>query len=38
MQQGFGWPIVEGYRALFILTAAIGLAMVAVVMPVRESA
>lgn len=37
MQQGFGWPIVEGYRALFILTAAIGLAMVAVVMPVRES-
>lgn len=36
MQQGFGWPIVEGYRALFILTSAIGLAMVAVVMPVRE--
>jgi MFS family permease len=37
MQQGFGLPIVEGYRALFILTAVIGLAMVAVVMPVRES-
>jgi len=37
MQQGFGLPIIEGYRALFILTAAIGLAMVAVVIPVRES-
>lgn len=37
MQQGFGWTIVEGYRALFILTAALGLAMVAVVIPVRES-
>ena len=37
MQQGFGLPIVEGYRALFILAAVIGLAMVAVVMPVRES-
>ncbi len=36
MQLGFGWPIVEGYRALFILTAALGLAMVAVVIPVRE--
>ena len=37
MQQGFGLPIVEGYQALFILTAVIGLAMVAVVIPVRES-
>jgi MFS family permease len=37
MEQGFGLPIVEGYRMLFILTAVIGLAMVAVVMPVRES-
>jgi MFS family permease len=37
MQQAFGWPVVEGYRALFILTAGIGVAMVAVVIPVRES-
>jgi len=37
MHHGFGLPIVEGYRALFILTAVIGLAMVAVVIPVRES-
>jgi MFS family permease len=37
MQQGFGWSVVEGYRALFILTAVIGVAMVAVVVPVRES-
>ncbi len=37
MEQGFGLPIIEGYRALFILTAVIGLAMVAVVMPVREA-
>jgi MFS family permease len=36
MQQGFGLPTLEGYRALFILTAIIGLAMVAVVIPVRE--
>ena len=37
MQQGFGLPIVEGYQSLFVLTAVIGLAMVAVVIPVRES-
>jgi MFS family permease len=37
MRQVFGLPIVEGYQALFILTAVVGLAMVAVVMPVRES-
>jgi MFS family permease len=36
MQQALGLPIIEGYRALFILTAIIGLAMVAVVIPVRE--
>ena len=36
MQQIFGLPIIEGYRALLILTAGIGLATVAVVMPVRE--
>jgi len=36
MQQGLGMSILDGYRALFVLTAAIGLAMVAVVLPVRE--
>jgi MFS family permease len=37
MQHAFGWSVIEGYRALFIMTAVIGLAMVAVVIPVRES-
>jgi MFS family permease len=32
-----GLPIIDGYRALFVLTGLIGLAMVAVVMPVREA-
>jgi MFS family permease len=33
----FGLPIVEGYRALFLLTCLIGLAMAAVILPVRET-
>ncbi len=36
MQVGLGLPILDGYRALFVLTAVLGLAMVAVVLPVRE--
>lgn len=30
-------PIVEGYRALFLLTGLIGAGMVAIILPVRES-
>jgi MFS family permease len=37
MQRGLGVPILQGYRALFILTAFLGLAMVAVVLPVTET-
>lgn len=33
----FGLPVIEGYRALFVLTALVGLAMATVVMPVSES-
>jgi MFS family permease len=36
MHRGLGLPIIEGYRALFLLSALFGLGMVAVVVPVRE--
>lgn len=32
-----GLPVIDGYRALFVFTGLIGLAMAAVVMPVRET-
>jgi len=37
LNRAFGYPIVEGYRALFVLTCLIGLGMAAVILPVHES-
>lgn len=37
MRSAFGLPIIDGYRALFVLTALIGVAMAAVIVPVREA-
>lgn len=37
MQNAFGLPVIDGYRALFVLTGVIGLAMAAVVLPVQET-
>jgi MFS family permease len=37
MLRGFGLPIVEGYRVLFMLTALLGVSMALLVAPVRES-
>jgi predicted MFS family arabinose efflux permease len=37
MLRGFGIPIIDGYRSLFVLTAVFGAAMALLVVPVRES-
>jgi MFS family permease len=37
MLSGFGIPIIDGYRSLFVLTAVLGAAMALLVVPVRES-